>query len=217
VDDGGADIHKANKDGVTAVQTAAYRGHKEIARFLIKRGADVRASSEFGTAADMASEHAKADLAAYLQSKAHCANPDCDGLGAKQCNGCKVTHYCSRECQLVHWKDGGHMLVCAELKQQWKARKKEEKAKAVAANISSSSSSSSSSSFTTASAPRRPAAPTTAVANVCGQCGSTLQGDSTLLCGHCRCVAYCDRTCRTRHWEEGGHKQQCLEEEVMFS
>ena len=28
---------------------------------------------------------------------------------------CKVVRYCSRECQLKHWKEGGHKKACPQL------------------------------------------------------------------------------------------------------
>ena len=29
-----------------------------------------------------------------------------------QCSRCKKVSYCSRECQTVHWREGGHMAEC---------------------------------------------------------------------------------------------------------
>ncbi|VDB86613.1 unnamed protein product [Peniophora sp. CBMAI 1063] len=33
------------------------------------------------------------------------------------CKGCKEARYCSRECQMSDWKDGGHRKLCRRLKQ----------------------------------------------------------------------------------------------------
>jgi hypothetical protein len=30
----------------------------------------------------------------------------------KKCGACRVAHYCSRECQEKHWKEGGHKRTC---------------------------------------------------------------------------------------------------------
>ena len=57
VDELGADMHKATKEGGTPVQIASAKVHKEIVRFLIKRGADLDTASKFGTAADLAAQH----------------------------------------------------------------------------------------------------------------------------------------------------------------
>ena len=41
----------------------------------------------------------------------------CGGLAVelKKCSGCRVAEYCGRECQLAHWKQGGHKHECAAL------------------------------------------------------------------------------------------------------
>jgi len=50
-----------------------------------------------------------------------CNNPTCLNLtgmlesaaSRKVCTGCNVVHYCSRECQVGHWKE--HMVACRRL------------------------------------------------------------------------------------------------------
>lgn len=47
-------------------------------------------------------------------AKYKCAS--CESVCAtKWCPACKVTRYCSVECQRVHWKSGGHKKGCKEL------------------------------------------------------------------------------------------------------
>ena len=41
-----------------------------------------------------------------------CGQPS---LKLRKCSACKVTQYCSRECQAKHWKAGGHKRECAAL------------------------------------------------------------------------------------------------------
>ena len=95
------------------------KGHKEIVRFLIKRGAGLDTASTIGTAAEMAAEHSPdPTLADYLQRKAHCGNAGCEGKGVYPCAGCEVVMYCSKECAEANWRHGGHRKECAELKQQ---------------------------------------------------------------------------------------------------
>ena len=108
----GADVHKASNKGVTPAQIASSHGHKDIAGFLARRGADLRAASKFGTAADLAASEANDPvLAAYLQAKAHCSNPACaDGTGDKACD-CDTVRYCSTDCQYTHWPV--HQKVCS--------------------------------------------------------------------------------------------------------
>ena len=40
----------------------------------------------------------------------------CESRNAKmRCNGCRVRWYCSKECQKLHWKRGGHKQECQAL------------------------------------------------------------------------------------------------------
>jgi hypothetical protein len=44
----------------------------------------------------------------------------CSGCGQpawqlRKCSRCKAVSYCSRECQLKHWKEGGHKKACPQL------------------------------------------------------------------------------------------------------
>ena len=46
--------------------------------------------------------------------------PRCSGCGnnaahLRKCAACKVAAYCSRACQVKHWKEGGHRRECAQL------------------------------------------------------------------------------------------------------
>lgn len=38
----------------------------------------------------------------------------------KKCSACRAVGYCSRECQVDHWKKGGHKRECATLAAQRK-------------------------------------------------------------------------------------------------
>ena len=40
-----------------------------------------------------------------------CGNPDCSKPGANTCSKCKSILYCSKECQVIHWK-AVHKKVC---------------------------------------------------------------------------------------------------------
>jgi len=61
-----------------------------------------------------------------------CSNPSCDfcdptGKSFKKCKSCKLRLYCSRECQLAHWKNG-HKQECCTLQQgreEYDAKKQE--------------------------------------------------------------------------------------------
>ena len=45
---------------------------------------------------------------------APCANPICTVLSkkVKSCGKCGRVAYCSRDCQIQHWKEGGHKAQC---------------------------------------------------------------------------------------------------------
>jgi len=43
-----------------------------------------------------------------LEECAYCANTE----NLKKCSRCQLVSYCSKECQTVHWKSGGHRQFC---------------------------------------------------------------------------------------------------------
>jgi ankyrin repeat protein len=114
VEELGADVNHAIKDGATPLVAAAYMDHKKIVAFLIKHGADPKASAPaYGTAANVSKICGASDeQTAYLEAKTHCSNPGCSGIGLKKCTGCKQARYCGKECQLAHWPT--HKNKCKE-------------------------------------------------------------------------------------------------------
>jgi ankyrin repeat protein len=46
--DEGADVNAKNKDGLTGLMHAAWKGHKEVVKLLLESGADVNAKDECG-------------------------------------------------------------------------------------------------------------------------------------------------------------------------
>ncbi|KAJ7769082.1 hypothetical protein DFH07DRAFT_806830 [Mycena maculata] len=70
--------------------------------------------------------------AAAMKGKAMaCDNVQCHKIDAKntfrKCSGCSTTLYCSKECQTIAWKEGGHRSMC-KMKQQ---ERREGKAEAI--------------------------------------------------------------------------------------
>lgn len=56
----------------------------------------------------------------WLRRSNVCSNPGCSqqvSKGMKRCSRCKQVAYCSRECQLAHWK-AGHREACAKCVQK---------------------------------------------------------------------------------------------------
>lgn len=59
-------------------------------------------------------------LKSHVSDKVVCSNSKClkpqDEVKFKKCSRCKVTVYCSKECQIEHWKQGGHHKQCQDVK-----------------------------------------------------------------------------------------------------
>ena len=103
--------------GIIAIYAASveevYFAHKELQRgqALVGKTAKTGQFNEsvlFPTPIDKTKSAGKAP---YV-----CAS--CDAIitqrPAPSCSRCKVTFYCNRECQLTHWKSGGHKKVCSK-------------------------------------------------------------------------------------------------------
>ena len=125
VEDCKASVNEKSHTCVTCLHGAALKGNKEIVKLLLKHGADPRFADEEGTTPfDLARLHkdvlailhkanSKVDLSRDKEGE-HCANCDKSSLDLKCCSRCKVTYYCSKECQREHWKKGNHKAVCEE-------------------------------------------------------------------------------------------------------
>lgn len=55
-------------------------------------------------------------LKTKVSDEVFCSNPVCltpqQDVKFKKCSRCKMTFYCSKECQVEHWKRGGHHKIC---------------------------------------------------------------------------------------------------------
>ena len=59
---------------------------------------------------------------------ATCGTPKTTRRPLHACSQCHTTHYCNRDCQMKHWKEGGHKRNCKRLQ-------KEHQKKQVAAGV----------------------------------------------------------------------------------
>eukprot|EP00058_Branchiostoma_floridae_P000526 XP_002586014.1 hypothetical protein BRAFLDRAFT_110212 [Branchiostoma floridae] len=111
-----------------ALYTAAIRGHVAVVSLLLREGASVvqRTSSmaplhiaamkgRTGKVTDGHKECLKLIEEAKKTKLLRCCNPKCgkpgDGSTLELCGKCKLTRYCSRDCQEQHWSVG-HKKCC---------------------------------------------------------------------------------------------------------
>ena len=102
-----------------------------------------------------------------------------------ECGSCHRAAYCSKECQLEHWKPTlnmhkkGHKECCAEVVQN--------------------------------SAKGRPLRQLGGGIDQCSQCRK-MPASGTMVCGGCGVARYCgdnEGACQREHWGNGGHKKVC--------
>jgi len=49
---------------------------------------------------------------------AACGTPTTTKRPLNACSQCHTTHYCNRDCQMTHWKEGGHKRECKRLQKE---------------------------------------------------------------------------------------------------
>jgi ankyrin repeat protein len=111
----GADVSHTDYYGETALMIAAASKHAILTKWLVKAGADPQAKNAHNdTAADTSRRvGASPEQTAYLEAKAHCAQPGCSGAGTKKCQGCMQGRYCGPACHVAHWP--AHKTECRRL------------------------------------------------------------------------------------------------------
>lgn len=93
----GARVDQASRQGVTPLQLAALQGHHEVVDYLIRKGSKFEAQGN------------------PAKSCKCCGATD---VPLKICSGCGVVCYCSSQCQIKDWKEGGqdnHKTQCKRL------------------------------------------------------------------------------------------------------
>ncbi|XP_070568853.1 uncharacterized protein [Ptychodera flava] len=117
-----ANVMHATKDGVTALHGAALQGNVDCMKLLMKHGANPRATNDEGTTPlDLCQDeetrkllhkaNRKADEAKERKD-ASCAWCGSEHSNLKKCARCHSVMYCRKECQVLHWKEGGHKEDC---------------------------------------------------------------------------------------------------------
>jgi hypothetical protein len=51
----------------------------------------------------------------HEKSRVACSGCSQQVYQLRKCTACRAVSYCSRECQVRHWKEGGHRRECAQL------------------------------------------------------------------------------------------------------
>ena len=177
---------------------------QEASHASFNEGADANAEGR------QTSERTTASEAAI--TKEWCRSCDCCGANGsdvtlKPCAKCMAAHYCGRECQVQHWKHGGHKQACnpqpsravtAERSELSVPRKH---ALAPEEPLLTSSSASRHDSALQTKADKK------LLAKVCANCEAS---ECTLECSRCKLVSYCSRPCQVQHWSQGFHKRFCV-------
>lgn len=129
----------------------------------------------------------------------------------KRCKACLTTWYCSRECQLRHWKR--HKVTCAKTGGKGGAAKRGkpnddgEKGGAQAAGGAAQSESKSREKGTATDKEKKNLVMLNFEYNTCQNCGRKAPGMK--MCGQCGKGTYCSRDCQKQNWKQ--HKVDCLE------
>jgi hypothetical protein len=120
-----ANINHIDRGGATALMIAAYGKHAALTKWLVKAGADPQAKNVHNKTAADVSRHmgASPEQTAYLEAKAHCAQPGCSGAGTKKCQGCMHGRYCWPACHVAHWPT--HRIECRRLGAMLKSAQEE--------------------------------------------------------------------------------------------
>ncbi|XP_060595368.1 uncharacterized protein LOC132749572 [Ruditapes philippinarum] len=125
ITEGHANVGAKTNTGATALHGAALQGNHDCVKLLLKHGGEPRTEDNEGTTAFELAKNQEIrsllhDAVIDIDSKkeisdvvcAQCKKPASEAGTLKRCGQCHVTLYCSKECQIAHWKQGDHKNKC---------------------------------------------------------------------------------------------------------
>ncbi|XP_069142520.1 ankyrin repeat, PH and SEC7 domain containing protein secG-like [Argopecten irradians] len=122
--EGKSDVNVKTHSGATPLHGASLQGNIECLKLLLEWNGDPRIEDEDGTtpfelAKDDKTKAVLHDAIIVFDAKRDTVDAICawckqiPKAGLKRCGRCHVTMYCQRECQVKHWKEGGHRIACS--------------------------------------------------------------------------------------------------------
>jgi ankyrin repeat protein len=133
--DQGASVHvRATKCEVTPMIAASFHGHMRMMKLLQSLGADIEhATKDYVSPLSLSNLTHNTKVIKYTQkliSKKTAVCQSCQTVASPQgprlklCSGCESVRYCSRQCQLDHYKE--HKSECKKVRAAKKKKKKKE-------------------------------------------------------------------------------------------
>jgi len=107
-------VKYANGQGVKRDHAEAVRWYRKAAeQGLVSAVSALNPSSAGAVSSNASPSTPKAIVPATGRVCSNCGIGEGGGGAAlKPCSRCKVALYCGRDCQVQHWKAGGHKAVC---------------------------------------------------------------------------------------------------------
>ena len=115
----GVDVNAQDSKGFTPKSLATSRGCNRLVKLLSAVAKEERTDTKMGGRAP-ASASASPSFSSSLKKPQMCAGCGLSRLENSTaprlhlCTGCRSVAYCNADCQLKHWKTGGHKEVCGQ-------------------------------------------------------------------------------------------------------
>ena len=105
-----------DNDGERLFAEAMMQSPEQVTSFLMsmtQAGVDPdEAMAQLMQSLQMRENGTPREAAAFDDAEKQCDQEECQVEGEYLCNGCKSHYYCSKDCQTMAWKSGGHKQQC---------------------------------------------------------------------------------------------------------